>query len=477
MSKKLLSNSIYYTLGKTLPMAVSFFMVPIYTKFLEPSDYGIINAMMTIRAVLTILFSFSVENSLFRLYYDYKDEEKKRIFLGTVFITILFISITLLCIIFCLYKFVEKIYSSTPFYPYYFLIILTTFFGIFSVVPRITFVIREKGLTYFLVGVVQLVVGVALSVLFIIVLMQKALGVLRAGIICSILFVPLYLFFQLRYSTLAFNFDMAKKALKYSLPLMPAALASWILTSSDRIFIDRYFTMSDVGIYGLGYKISYVYIAVITSVRLAYNPIFFRLANSNDQIDAQKKLYKYNYYYFLFSLSFSFLLIFFCREVIGLLINYRYYKSWIICSMITYAVIFTESGSVFRMSIYQHKKTYIATVVVVTVGILNLLLNYLFVPKWSMYGAAMSTIICSMLMFFLFFVFSIRCYYIKVRWFILSILFFSGIGINVLFWLLPLTLLECLILKILFLLIIVAYIVFYFREGIGIVISKLRGSN
>ncbi len=464
MSKKMVTNSIYYTIGKMLPMLVSFLMVPIYTQYLLPSEYGIVNNMAALQYVFGIVFSMGVEYSLFRLYYDYKDEKSKREFLGSAFWIIMIFSIISISLLYSLSNSVENIYSSISFYPFYSIMIITTFVGMFQTVSRIIFIITEQGKTYLIVGVVQLVISLLLNVYFIIVLQQKAIGVLKALMYTNILMLPPYLYYQFKHSKLYFNTAMLKSILKYSLPLLPASLAGWILNSSDRIFIDRYFDLTEVGLYSLGYKIAYIFVLLTTSIRLAYNPIYYKIANSEYITNAKNKLSNYNHYYYLFSISFAFLTIFFSKEFIGVFLNEKYFEAWKILTLIVFASLILESSSIFRMAIYQSKKTYYVTLTVIGVAVLNLLLNWLLIPIYRMYGAAYATIICSVIMMYLHYLVAKKCYFIETKWGTYFSLMGLGAILIVPFWLINIDLMNILIIKILLLSVICVIIYFKYKD-------------
>jgi O-antigen/teichoic acid export membrane protein len=463
MSKKLITNSIYYTLGKMLPMAVSFIMVPIYTTYLLPYDYGIVNSMKVLISVFTVTFSLSIETSLFRLYYDYKEENKKRIFLGTAFLLIIISTTIGSGLLFLFSDYIEKIYREIDFAPFYILAILSMYFGIFAIVPRIIFVIAEKGRIYFLVGILQLTIALILNIIYIIILDEKAVGVLKALLLTNLIMLPVYLFFQLKYSKLTFNIDIAKNIFKFSLPLLPAALSGWIMNSSSRIFLDQYFSQTEVGIFSLGFRITFVYIMLITSIRLAYNPLYFRLASSDDQNTASKNLFIYNNYFFIIS-------------VIGclLFLNEKYFKAWIILSILTYSSLFLESSSIFRMSLYQKKVTGVVTIIVIIIALINLILNWFLISKWGIYGAGAATLICSVLLFFSFYLASKKHgYFIGVNRILLGSLVVLSIITNLFFWMIPLTLLTSLIIKIGVIVVILSGIYFKYQQDINNYVVKL----
>ena len=77
---------------------------------------------------------------------------------------------------------------------------------------------------------------------------------------------------------------MLTNTFKFTLPILPTLLSAWILNLSDRIFIDKYFNMSDVGIYSLGSKISGSVLILFGAFILAYSPYFYEKAKSQDNL-------------------------------------------------------------------------------------------------------------------------------------------------------------------------------------------------
>lgn len=53
-TKKIVKNSLFYTLGNILPQAAGFVLLPIYTAYLDPKQYGIVNAMTVLSSVRSV---------------------------------------------------------------------------------------------------------------------------------------------------------------------------------------------------------------------------------------------------------------------------------------------------------------------------------------------------------------------------------------------------------------------------------------
>jgi len=170
MSKKLIQNTSIYAVGNILPQAANFILLPLFTKFLSPEDFGIISALSVLTSVLAIFFTLAIDRSIFRLYFDYTTEKDKKNFLGTVSIALYAISTLVLIIIFLLNKLVGKIYSSIEFYPFYTYAILAAYFELFGIIPKAYFRVVEKAKVFVLISFIQFIVKNVILILIVVVL-------------------------------------------------------------------------------------------------------------------------------------------------------------------------------------------------------------------------------------------------------------------------------------------------------------------
>src|SRR5699024_1906217 len=82
---RVLENSFLYTFSKLLVKATGFFLLPLYTLFLTPEDYGITNLANSFLQVGMYIIAFSLNSGIVRFYIDYKDRrDKLKRYLGTV---------------------------------------------------------------------------------------------------------------------------------------------------------------------------------------------------------------------------------------------------------------------------------------------------------------------------------------------------------------------------------------------------------
>ncbi len=470
---KLLKNTSLYTIGNIIPQIAGFFLLPLYTAYLSPSDYGIVQSMQVLGAILTVFFTLAVDRAVYRLYFDFKKEENEKTYISTIVISLVVISVFILALLFILRNFISQIYASISFYPYYFYIIISTFLSVYSIIPKIYYQINEQADRFISLSLLQFVANTSFVVWFVVIIKAGAAGWLKGMMLGNLLTLPVFIWVSIRIINFKFNFSYLKDSLKYSLPMMPSLLSAWILNLSDRIFIERYFSLKEVGIYSLGYKIAGLVLIISTAFNLAYNPVFFKLANSEDQINAKKTLSKYNLTYIIILITVIFSITLFSKEVILLFFKPAYFEAYKIVILISVAYLINQVAGLFNLSIYQRKKTVVIMFIVLGSAGINIVLNFLLIPIYGIYGAAYATILSFLIFAVVKYFFAQKYYPVKVNWELIFIILGSLAGVEVLLSLLTLLPVYILVLKLLTLLILGFMVYhFYFDKIRGMLIKK-----
>ena len=76
--KKIIQNSSIYSLGSILTAGISFFLLPLYTRVLNPEQYGQLELVYIIGSISAILFGLNIELGYTRFYYKYQNQEDQK---------------------------------------------------------------------------------------------------------------------------------------------------------------------------------------------------------------------------------------------------------------------------------------------------------------------------------------------------------------------------------------------------------------
>ena len=80
-------HGVIYGFGQTLSSAVGFLLIPLYTQYLTPSDYGIIALLHISMTLVIAIFGLGLSTAIFRSYYDYDGAEERKMVVSTTFYT------------------------------------------------------------------------------------------------------------------------------------------------------------------------------------------------------------------------------------------------------------------------------------------------------------------------------------------------------------------------------------------------------
>lgn len=413
---KFMRNSAIYTIGDILPKILYFFMIPIYTKYMSTEEYGIVTTVLTVGSIFSMLYILGLDGALMRFYYDYKEKEKQEVFISTIWIYLFIHSIILTTILLFLGSdFSGFIFKSISFDPFVKLMLFNCFFSTFTVIPLTIFRMREQAFKFGLFSILTSIVNISFIVYFVVFLKNGPEGNLTAYVMTNAIFSLIYLTILFKDIKFKFSVQILKEGLKYGIPLIPHGIGGWVLNASDRLFLERYRTLSEVGLYSLGYQFGLLLDYFLGGINKAYVPFFFKTANENKNAPSIfEEILKY-YSVFVFSLGLGIAL--FAKEAILILSGRpEYYEAYKIIPFITMVSILHGFYYMSVNSVFYAKKTNTLALTTGASAVINASLNIVLVPKYGMYGAVFTTLIAYLFLFIFTYRTGQKYYPIKWQW-------------------------------------------------------------
>jgi len=362
-------------------------------------DFGVVSSMLVIQSVVSIFFSLALDRSLIRLYFDYNSTNQQATFFGTNFIAITVLSSSLLVILILTNEILVKIFPDISFYPYYLYALLIAYVKGFFLVPKTYLQIKNKSVKFVSLSAAEFIL-VTLAIMFYVVYRGEGpSGMLKGQLLGISLLIP-YLFSIVRKNFIfRFNFSMFKNSLRFSLPLVPTLITAFILNLSDRIFIDRYMGLSEVGLYSLAYKVASIVLIAISAINMAVTPFYYRRISKLGFVSASSwsKEFNNNYIKIIGVLVFIFLM--FSKEIILIFFGSNYFQSAYIVGILLLSYYFSGTNNVNGRLIMYKKNTHHSMAIDVSTALLNILFNFLLIPKYGMTGAAIATLASMMFAF------------------------------------------------------------------------------
>ena len=396
---KLFNDSLIYTVGNLLPQLGGFIFLPIYLKYMSVEDFGVISSMLVIQSIVSIFFSLALDRSLMRLYFDYESKEQKGIFFGTNFMTIIVLS-SFLCILLILCNgILANIFPDISFYPYYLYALLIAYAKCFFLVPKTYFQINHKSIQFVSLSAAEFIVVASAIMFYVVYRGEGPAGMLKGQLLGTSLIIPYLVIIAKKKFIFKFNFSMLKNSLRFSLPIVPTLLTAFVLNLSDRIFIDRYMGLTEVGLYSLAYKVAGIVLIAISAINMAVSPYYFRKLSELGFVSASGWSKKFNNNYIKIIGVLVFILLMFSKEIILILFGSNYFKSVFIVGLLLLSYYFAGTNNVNGRLIQYQKKTHHSMIIDILTAIINIGFNFLLIPSYGMTGAAVATAISMMIAF------------------------------------------------------------------------------
>lgn len=383
---KTLINTIYYSLGELLPKVISFLLLPLYTRYLSPSDYGIVSYTTTITTFLSVIGMLGLNSYVLRYYFIYKDEESRKKVVGTAFIAVSVFNLFILGIAFLVMPSIIDTYDiQVAWNPFFMFALVTNLFTSFSTIPLCLYRIKQEANNYVLINISRTMLTVIFNLLFIVWLNAGIEGYFYAHLYSSIPFIPIFFVIIGKYSKFNFSFSFLKEGLRFALPLVPGTLAYIIINMSDRIILERNVSMSQIGLYNIAITISSALQIVIQSGYHAIEPDIFSNYGSEDYYDFVRRLQKV-FYSFIFVAGL--LIALFSQEVFALFLSSEYYSGYLFVPILVVTAVISGQNIIYGAILQGDRKSKIIGGITILGSILSFTFNIILIPLIGVWGAA-----------------------------------------------------------------------------------------
>lgn len=391
--RRLAGASFIYVVGSIASRGLAFLVLPLYTRYLSTSDFGIVAVTTTIASILGMVYPLGLHGAVARFYFMASSASERRAINGTLWLASLVIGgVLALTVDRLAAPLFAHMIPSVPFDPYIRLAIWTAFFSMLGAIPLGILQIEQRPLAYISVSLVASVVVTGSILLLVVFRQEGAYGYVRGSLIGALIAAIPFLLVTWRSITPVVRWDILKAALLYSLPLVPHAAAGWILELSDRIILSRLVPLSEVGLYAVGYQLGAAMSVVISAFTSAWVPILFReLAKEDPTADRHLARLATGYMGAVFFIAVVWALL--SPYVIHWTLAARYAGSSHITQIVIGAYALNALYVIPMGFLFWRQATWLIPVVTIAGGSVNVALNLWLVPRLGTVAAAWNTVI------------------------------------------------------------------------------------
>ncbi|MDP8267168.1 MAG: polysaccharide biosynthesis C-terminal domain-containing protein [Candidatus Tenebribacter davisii] len=394
---KLGKHSIIYGLGNIGTKIISILLLPLYTTFLTPADYGVLQICNVLSSILVTILLLGTSSALFKVYYTDENEENRKTILGTVLLFYLFFATIVILPLALFRDSISPILIGGERSSYLFLIVLIAayFEGLITLGLAILRA-NEKSTTYAIFSIVRLLIYICLNILFVAILKRNYMGVKEAALLAIL--ISFVIIFLLTYNKIKWKFNRIylNEVLVIGIPLAIGGLASWVLNMTDRymlkFLLPEDIALTQVGLYSLGAKIaSFIHFALIAPFMLSWGALMYSYQNDPNA----KVIYKNILNIFTAIGGIVFILIsLFSPEILHLFSqNEEFFLAYRVIPYLTFSKLLFGIYMVFTVGVTLTKKTKYISYANSIAAILNVALNFVLIPRFGMIGAALASLI------------------------------------------------------------------------------------
>ena len=413
MLRTFLKDSVVYTVPSVISRGLAVFLVPLYTRVLSPGDFGSLDLLIVFAGIVNVTIALEVSQGVARFYAGEQDPKSKVAYASSAF------WFTLACYsVFALLMLaladplsswiLGQVGLETAFRIGIFYIWINGLFYLIQNQFRWELRSKEYAVTSMLMSF-----ATAVSAVWLAYGLQWGLEGLLIAMAAGSLSGAVLGLWWLR-GTFRLRFDVARlrEMLAFSIPLVFSGVAVWISLYIDRLMINHFLTIDEVGLYGVGYRLASIAGLAMVGFKGALSPLVYTYYR---EADTPRQLARIFRFFLTYALMLFLGLSLFASEILRTMTTQAYYGA---ATIIVYLVpaLLLANMYIFAPGIGIAKRTQYLIWINIGGALLNGALNYALIPILGIIGAALATMLNYLAVFVCYMVLSQRLYYVPHKW-------------------------------------------------------------
>lgn len=438
MSRQFFKNAAFLSLVEIILKLKGFIFIPLLTRHFGTINYGVWSQVAVLVTTLGPIIVLGTDAAIIRYLPGKPINEQKRQYIAWA-IFLLFISITL-CSLLLLFKrpLSYLFFGSSGEYLLFIPLAAATLLVSLSInTLRNWYRVQNNAKVYGYIALTQATLN-TVALICNLIMHKGVYELVMYSLIADFLVVALLLvYFTYNFGWARPDFTIIKTLVKYGFPIIPAGYAMLGLNSMDRLFLVKYSTMAEIGIYSLCYSLGFMIIQVFVSpIWNMYPNMASQLFNNNKMDDMQRLFEKSVGIILLIAVPATVGMFVLGKQLLAILATPEFITGSHVMAIITVGYLFHVLSSYYDVALGLVQKQHLSTISISIAFLMNLLLNFLLIPKYGILGAAIATSVAFLFQFIL--SFSLASYYTQIKSSfsfpikILSTSMVMGIGIYIL---------------------------------------------
>jgi O-antigen/teichoic acid export membrane protein len=419
--RRLATTGAAYTASSVLSKLIAVFLLPIYTHYLTPADYGAAEVMLASVIAASIVVRLGIIEAILRFYY--LAGERPQAVVATGFAS-LFWGATLLAAV------------SLPFAaPISDLLLGHEDAGLarLAILGLWTLTLYEYALTllrlderaraYFSITIVNVLITIPFTVFLIVVEGERASGILLGTYGTGAAVTVWMLWRQRRRLALVPDRPLLRRMFRFGLPTMPAELSLYSLNFIDRIILARTVGLAEVGLYALSVKFAQAMQVLVRGLQLAWPPLAYSIRDD----DEARRVYSAIFTWFAALLAFAATGLWLeSRWIVRLLAAPDFFPSYQAVGLLATGIGLYGLYLAMVVILGRTGRTEFSFPATIAAVVTNVALNLLLVPSQGIVGAGLALVGSYVIVLVLMYAFTQRLFPVPYEWRRLALVLLSA---------------------------------------------------
>jgi O-antigen/teichoic acid export membrane protein len=388
--RRLGRHSAIYGIGGLVSRLIAVVLLPVYTRYLTPADYGKIETLVALTFVMALLLRAGITTAFFRFYFDAEDDAGRLRVLRTSFwFTMGGATLGLLLLVALADPVSQLLFGSTDSAN----LVRASGVALWATVnyEQLTslFRVEERSTAFVAASLVNIAITIGATLLLVVVLDKGPIGVIVGNFTGTLVVYLSLLGFRREQLGLELDRGLLRQMNTFGLPLVPSALFLWVTNLSDRFFLVKLADVAEAGLYSVAVRIASAMILLLTAFRMAW-PAF---AYSIKDDDEARRTYAYVLTYLTALASWVALgLTALAPWIVGLLASDAFAESADVVGPLAFSTVAYAAYVVITIGVGRSRRTQFNWIVTGIGAIVNVTLNLVLIPHIGMMGAAIATL-------------------------------------------------------------------------------------
>jgi O-antigen/teichoic acid export membrane protein len=396
MLKAALRDSFVYGVASVLSKGLAIFLLPLYTRVLSPGDYGAYDLLITLVALANLVVALEIAQGLARYLADAPEAAaRKRLASTSLWFSVLMYGLFMLIGLLAAPQLNALVIGDARYLDAFRLgVCFIAVNGIYYLLlNQFRWELRSKA--YAFASVAYALFTLLFALYFCLWLDLGLEGVILAQLLAALLVVLLCLWFLRKTFGWLFDVGQLLAMLRFSAPLVPAGLAMFISLYINRFALNHFGDLEDVGHFGIGSRIAGLAGLLIMGIQGALTPLVYQHYRDPQTPGQIARLFSW---FMALALVGCLFLSLFARELLILLATPKYMAGAALVGVLAPALLLSQMY-IFAPGIAIAKKTHWQLWVTLISAAVSMAANWVLVPSWGIWGAALATLLTSLVFF------------------------------------------------------------------------------